>query len=134
MNRKIPSPVISVFDIDNNQYSTYNIARNGSIYEREKQTFSDWLLNKLNIDILEISQYSSSHKINFDDLFRLMYYDQKTPSSETISYFGIDYHNFFKNSNILKRNIFEILISNYFIIILKKNKKKKKRYLTILKL
>lgn len=114
VNRKIPSPFISVLDIVNNKYSTYNIARNGIIYEKKNQTFSDWILEKLNIDIVEINQYSSFHKINFDDIFRLMYYDQKTPNSEIISYFGIDYNNFFKTSSILKRSIFEILISNYF--------------------
>lgn len=114
LNRKIPSPFISVYNISHNKYATYNIVRNGTIYEKDNQNFSDWILSELEIDIVEINQYSTSHKINFDDLFRLMYYDQKTPNSEIISYFGIDYNNFFKTSSILKRSIFEILISNYF--------------------
>lgn len=114
LNRKIPSPYISVLDLEKNTYQTFNITRNGTLYEKDFLIFSDWILEQLNIDIVEINQFSTSHKVNFDDLFRLMYYDQKTPNSEIISYFGIDYNNFFKTSSILKRSIFEILISNYF--------------------
>lgn len=114
LNRKIPSPYISVYDVEQDKYQTFNIVRNGTLYEKDYSIFSDWVLEQLNIDIVEINQFSTSHKVNFDDLFRLMYYDQKTPNSEIISYFGIDYNNFFKTSSILKRSIFEILISNYF--------------------
>ncbi|EGT3617654.1 hypothetical protein FHH43_15720, partial [Clostridium perfringens] len=114
LNRKIPSAYISVYDVRKNSYTSYNIARNGDMYEKENKTFSDWILEKLNIGITEISQFSTSHKINFDDLFRLMYYDQKTPSGEIIGGFGIKSGDYFKNSNIMKRSIFEILISNYF--------------------
>lgn len=114
LHRKIPSTYISIYNKKNNSYTTYNIARNGILYEKENITFSDWILNKLNIDIIEINQFSSTHKINFTDLFRLMYYDQKTPNSEIISCFGIKQNDFFRNSNIMKKSIFEVLISNYF--------------------
>ena len=43
-----------------------------------------------------------------------MYYDQKTPSGEIIGGFGIKSMDYFKNSSIMKRSIFEILISDYF--------------------
>ena len=114
LNRKIPSSYISVYDVKRKSYTSYNIARNGDIYEKEKKTFSDWILEKLNIGITEVSQFSTNHKINFDDLFRLMYYDQKTPSGEIIGGFGIKSMDYFKNSSIMKRSIFEILISDYF--------------------
>ncbi|MDT9335067.1 hypothetical protein P3F01_01620 [Clostridium perfringens] len=114
LNRKIPSSYISVYDVKRKSYTSYNIARNGDIYEKEKKTFSDWILEKLNIGITEVSQFSTNHKINFDDLFRLMYYDQKTPSGEIIGGFGIKSTDYFKNSSIMKRSIFEILISDYF--------------------
>ena len=38
-------------------------------------TFSDWLLGKLNIKVVEIYQGTEFYKLNFLDLFRLMYHD-----------------------------------------------------------
>ncbi|MDC7997379.1 hypothetical protein [Gilvibacter sediminis] len=75
-------------------------------------TFSDWILNKLNIKVVDIYQGTEFYKINFYDLARLFYHDQNT-SSDRI-YKRPDSENFITDSAILKKAIFEILTGNSF--------------------
>ncbi|MGF1794302.1 hypothetical protein L4D21_27540, partial [Photobacterium profundum] len=78
------------------------IRRNGN------EIFSDWLLKKLYIEPFELTLGRHSWTIGFNDLYRLMYYDQetqpikifKTPSSE----------NFITDSDIIRCSIFETLL------------------------
>lgn len=70
--------------------------------------FSDWLLEKLNISKFQLNLGATSWYFNFNDLFRLLYYDQdtelkkiyKNPSSE----------NFVTDSVLIRKSIFEILV------------------------
>ena len=75
-------------------------------------TFSDWILDKLNIKVVEIYQGAEYYKLNFYDLARLFYYDQNT-SPERI-YKRPDSENFITDSSIIKKAIFEILTGNSF--------------------
>ena len=47
------------------------------------RVFSDWLLEKLNISVIELYQGYSTFKVNFTELFRLIYHDQQ-PNPELI--------------------------------------------------
>lgn len=75
-------------------------------------TFSDWLLGKLNIKVVEIYQGTEFYKLNFLDLFRLMYHDQITPVDKI--YKRPDNENYISDSGIIRRAIFEILTGNSF--------------------
>lgn len=75
-------------------------------------TFSDWLLSSLEINVVDIYQGSDYHKINFYDLARLFYYDQNTVPDYI--YKRPDSENYFSDSAIIKKAIFEILTGNSF--------------------
>lgn len=114
LNRKIGNNYISIYDKNNEEYISLSLNRNGYFYEKEGIIFSDWLFNKVGINLIEINQNSTTHRVNFDDLMRLMYYDQKTENEKIISEFAINTSNFYKNGVVMKRTIFEILISDFF--------------------
>jgi hypothetical protein len=73
-----------------------------------KQTYSDWLLGALGIDVVTITMGQRAWKINFTDLMRLIYHNQE-PDPERI-YKAPDQENFISDSLDLRRAIFEILI------------------------
>lgn len=79
---------------------------------KKQFTFSDWILEKLGISVVDIYQGSEYYKINFYDLARLFYYDQNT-SPDRI-YKRPDSENFVSDSSIIKKAIFEILTGNSF--------------------
>lgn len=91
----------------------FSISRKGYLYDEKKINFSDWLLEKLNFGTLEISQFNTTHRINFDDLMNLIYYDQKTELSKIFKESFSPNSLFFKDSSMMKKNIFEILMGNY---------------------
>lgn len=80
--------------------------------EKKPVTFSDWLLNKLDIKVVDIYQGSEDYKINFYDLSRLFYYDQLTEPDRIFK--RPDNENFITDSIIIKKAIFEILNGNAF--------------------
>lgn len=75
-------------------------------------TFSDWILDKLGIKVVDIYQGSEYYKINLYDLMRLFYYDQKTATDKI--YKRPDNENFITDSLIIRKAIFEILTGNAF--------------------
>lgn len=77
--------------------------------KENKYIFSDWILDKLNIDVVEIYQGKYQGKINFSDLFRLIHYDQMT-SPNLIYKKTKNEGNFVSDSLIIRKAIFEILI------------------------
>lgn len=111
--RQIGENIVSVYDFKAEEYTTYSVYRKGYIYQKEEMTFSDWVMNKLGIEFVEIEQNNTTHRLNIDDLFRYIYYDQLTENKKIISEFGIQPSDYFKNSNIMKRSIFEVLMSGY---------------------
>ena len=77
-----------------------------------KYVFSDWILEKLDIKVVDIYQGSDYYKINFLDLFRLLYHDQKTQTDKI--YKNPDNENYITDSLIIRKAIFEILTGNSF--------------------
>ncbi|QAT83632.1 hypothetical protein EJ065_2046 [Corallococcus coralloides] len=73
-----------------------------------KQTYSDWLLGALGIDVVTITMGQKAWKLNFSDLMRLIYHDQE-PDPERI-YKAPDQESFVSDSLDLRRAVFEILI------------------------
>lgn len=77
-----------------------------AIFRREKEpyTFSDWILEKLGITVVELYQGYTTFKINFTDLMRLIYHDQQ-PDPEFI-YKKLDTKsNFVSDSETLRKAI-----------------------------
>ena len=79
------------------------------IYRREDQeTFSDWLLEKLEIPVVDIFQGGRNFKLNFADLSRLFYHNQ-SPDPLGI-YKPADSVNLVTDSLEIRRAIFQILV------------------------
>lgn len=86
---------ISKFSVNREANSTLN-------------TFSDWLLDKLNIHKFQLNLGTISWYFNFKDLFRLLYYDQDTEPKKIYKSPSSD--NFVTDSLIIRKSIFEILV------------------------
>ncbi|MBU0785259.1 MAG: AAA family ATPase [Gammaproteobacteria bacterium] len=85
------------------QANTYPIVR-----REDAKTFSDWLLEKLHIPVVDIFQGGKQFKLNFTDLARLIYHNQ-SPDPNGI-YKPADATNFVSDSLEIRRAIFQILI------------------------
>src|SRR4051812_40410633 len=70
LKRFINSNDITIFD---SKGDVVVLPINRSKYE--KNTFSDWILGKLEIPVVEVFQGVNNFKINFKDLFRLIYHN-----------------------------------------------------------
>lgn len=107
--RKIKENIIRI--IQENDVTVLPIDRKNSLFNNIDKTFSDWLLEKLDIGLIRVENiFSSEHYLNFDDLFRFSYYDQETNKNQMISDFGTG-KNFLKKSPQMKKFIFEYLLS-----------------------
>jgi len=80
---------------------------------KEDETFSDWILTKLGIEVCEIYQGINKFKINFSDLFRLIHYDQDTSPTKIFKEHRND-NNFVSDSTTVRKVIFELLIGHQF--------------------
>lgn len=79
------------------------------IFRREDgKTFSDWLLDKLSIPVVDIFQGGKQFKLNFTDLARLIYHNQ-SPDPHGI-YKPAETASFVSDSLEIRRAIFQILI------------------------
>lgn len=70
--------------------------------------FSDWLLEKLGIPVFELHIGASHWFFNFNDLFRLLNYDQNTEPRKI--YKAPLAENFIADSIVIRKSIFEILL------------------------
>lgn len=70
--------------------------------------FSDWLLGKLNITPFELNLGSNLWQFNFNDLFRLLFYDQDTESKKIFK--SPSNENFITDSVLIRKSIFETLL------------------------
>jgi len=73
-----------------------------------KYIFSDWLLEKLGIPVFELQIGASHWYFNFNDLFRLLNYDQNTETRKI--YKAPIAENFIADSITIRKSIFEILL------------------------
>jgi hypothetical protein len=74
----------------------------------DEETFSDWMLSKLDIDVFDLTLGKNSWKIGFNDLFRLMYYDQGTLPIKIFK--SPDTENYITDSDVIRNAIFETLL------------------------
>lgn len=119
----------------NNELINLNIEQ-AKIYpiNRHKNnfTFSDWILEQLEISVVELFYGYTTFKVNFVDLMRLIYHDQQ-PNPEKI-YKNIDNKStLVSDSELLRKAIFELLVgksySKYYDSIVEEKKLAKEREL-----
>jgi|SRR5690554_2882240 len=106
LRRSIGKNFITTSDSSGN-LEAFSINRNESPI-----IFSDWLLNKLNINVLDIFQGNNSFKLNIKDLFRLIYHDQN-PDPKKI-YKSPDNESFISDSEYVRKLIFQVLLGKGF--------------------
>ncbi|MCE7576639.1 hypothetical protein LZS94_03950 [Aliivibrio fischeri] len=70
--------------------------------------FSDWILDKLNIDVFSLTQGSKTFKINFTDLMRLIYHNQL--ADPTPIYKQAENTGYVSDSLNVRKAVFEILV------------------------
>ncbi|QRY55934.1 ATP-binding protein [Sphingobacterium siyangense] len=92
-----------VFVSDGTTTESYPISRQSAPF-----IFSDWLLGKLKIPVFEIYLGAAHWFFNFNDLFRLLNYDQNTEPRKI--YKSPVAENFIADSIIIRKSIFEILL------------------------
>lgn len=99
--------------------------------KNEKYVFSDWILEKLDISVVEVFQGNTNFKINFRDLMRLIYHDQE-PNPRKI-YKAQEADNIISDSELVRKIIFQLLIgktfSDYYSELAKQKEKEKLYFL-----
>ena len=97
-----------------------------------KYVFSDWILEKLGISVVELYHGYSTFKINFTNLMRLMYHDQQ-PDPENIYKKLDNKSSLVSDSEVMRKAIFELLIgksySDYYDAIVEEKKLNKEKAL-----
>ncbi|OOM75476.1 hypothetical protein [Clostridium sp. BL-8] len=99
-----------IFITENNEIEEFPINRN----DKQQKTFSDWLLKKLNIEPVEIYNNTFSGIISFEELFRLIHYEQKSNQAKIYKEAKVD-GNYVSDSLVRRKAIFEILMGNNLI-------------------
>jgi|SRR5450830_17320 len=79
----------------------------------EVATFSDWMLGQLGISVVELYQGYDTFKINFVDLMRLIYHDQKTEPEYVYKKIDVK-QTYFSDSELRRKATFELLIGKAF--------------------
>ena len=77
-------------------------------------TFSDWIMEKLEISVVEIYQGSRSFKVGFNDLLRLMYHDQEPDPNAIFKKLEKDRVDWIADSETLRKSIFELLVGRSY--------------------
>jgi hypothetical protein len=72
------------------------------------EVFSDWLLDKLNIKRFELSLGTTNWFFNFNDVYRLLNYDQNTAPQKIFK--SPNSENFVTDSLIIRKSIFETIM------------------------
>lgn len=111
LNRKIGDNQVTVIkssteaDGVTNQVEvqTYPLVR-----RQDVTTFSDWLLARLGIPVVDIFQGGRQFKLSFTDLARLVYHNQSADPNGV--YKPADSNNFVSDSLEIRRAIFQILV------------------------
>lgn len=109
LTRYIGDNRIFVVGEDEEVLQTY-VYRNQS--DEDVIIFSDWILNKLNIEVFDIVQGTKNFKLNFSDLLRLIYHDQSTEVDKI--YKEAENSNFLSDSLEIRKAIFEVLLGKNY--------------------
>ncbi|PSU83742.1 hypothetical protein C0W42_22385 [Photobacterium kishitanii] len=105
--RKIGSNTILVLGGDNiNSDLILNLQINRA--KSDDYIFSDWILEKLNIDVFSLTQGNKTFKINFTDLMRLVYHNQL--ADPTPIYKKAENTGYVSDSLNVRKAVFEILV------------------------
>lgn len=98
--------------------------------ERNGYIFSDWILDKLGISVVELFHGWNIFKINFSDLMRLIYHDQQ-PDPENIIKRPDTKSTLVSDSEVVRNAIFELSIgksySEYYDAIVEEKKLAKEK-------
>lgn len=99
-----------VYVVDSNEHvDEFNVYRNA---DNGNGVLSDWILAKLSINVFDMIQGTKQFKIGFNDLLRLVYYDQKTEIEKI--YKAPDNENYVSDSSEIRKAIFEILVGKIY--------------------
>lgn len=106
--RTIGFNTIYIVDSENNvtECSIYRNSNNDDVI------FSDWILKQLGIEVFDIIQGTKKFKLNFSDLMRLIYHDQKTEVDRIFK--NPDNDNFIADSLEIRKAIFEVLLGEIY--------------------
>lgn len=99
-----------IFVSDNGKIKEFPVNRS----DKKQTIFSDWLLEKFNIEPVEIYNNRFNGIISFEELFRLIHYEQKSNQSKIYKEAKVD-GNYISDSIIRRKAIFEILMGEELI-------------------
>lgn len=106
------------YKLEEEQTKVYPVNRSG----KEKFIFSDWILEKLGVSVVELFHGYDTFKINFTDLMRLIYHDQQ-PNPEKIYKNPDTKSTYVSDTEMVRKAIFELLVgkaySDYYDSIVK---------------
>ncbi|NZA25499.1 AAA family ATPase [Luteimonas sp. SJ-92] len=108
LTRRIGENWISVSPLSDAEHA---VTETLPIFRREadQKTFSDWLLEGLEIPVVEITQGTRTFKLNFTDLARLIFHNQ-SPDPHGVFKPAEVTSNFVSDSLEVRRAIFQILV------------------------
>lgn len=80
---------------------------------KDRYVFSDWVLGKLEISVVELFHGYNTFKINISDLMRLIYHDQQ-PNPESIYKKPDTNSTYVSDSELVRKAIFELLVGKAY--------------------
>ncbi|WP_158125592.1 AAA family ATPase [Vibrio fluvialis] len=108
------------FSLSEDKTEIYPVNRSKDAY-----VFSDWILGKLGISVVELFHGYNTFKINISDLMRLIYHDQQ-PNPEGIYKKPDTNSTYVSDSELVRKAIFELLVgkaySDYYDSIVEEKK------------
>ncbi len=114
-----------IYELSSDKTNIYPINRRG-----DNDIFSDWILNELDISVVELFHGYNTFKINFTDLVRLIYHDQQ-PDPENIFKKPDTKSTYVSDSELVRKAIFELLVgkaySDYYDSIVDEKKLQKEK-------
>lgn len=115
------------FVLSKSETEIYPVNRNKS-----EDIFSDWILGKLEVAVVELFHGYNTFKINISDLMRLIYHDQQ-PNPEGIYKKPDTNSTYVSDSELVRKAIFELLVgkaySDYYDSIVEEKKLLRERSL-----
>jgi hypothetical protein len=115
------------FVLSEDETEIYPVNRSKDAY-----VFSDWILGKLKISVVELFYGYNTFKINISDLMRLIYHDQQ-PNPEGIYKKPDTNSTYVSDSELVRKAIFELLVgeaySNYYESIVEEKKQSREKSL-----
>lgn len=96
------------FVLSEDETEIYPVNRSKDAY-----VFSDWILGKLEISVVELFHGYNTFKINISDLMRLIYHDQQ-PNPEGIYKKPDTNSTYVSDSELVRKAIFELLVGKAF--------------------